>query len=211
MDWQFAPEAAAEPAAECKAIRRESKQVGVRFQEGGAQPQGSRVSVAVLSPTFRPKLRLATPSSRQARNQEERPLGIRLKCEEVREGCAHTGPHAEGIIPSEEPSCDKRTPASSSNAGSSRANSLCGSLKQPYNKVTLKASQKLFSGSIPKSLKLLLFVEIFSGKSHLSKAFARQGFAVLSWDIAYGPDFDLSIRKTNKLWFALFVPPIMSI
>ena len=50
--------------------------------------------------------------------------------------------------------------------------------------------------TVPAMIREMLFVEVFSGTGHLSRAFADVGFMVIQWDIIFGSPYDLMVDKS---------------
>ena len=52
--------------------------------------------------------------------------------------------------------------------------------------------------SVPRLLRVRLFVEVFAGSGHLAEAHAKQGFHVVCWDINLGPQYDLTVLSARN-------------
>jgi len=56
------------------------------------------------------------------------------------------------------------------------------------------------NASVPRLLRVRLFVEVFAGSGHLAEAHAARGFHVICWDINLGAQYDLTrLPARNRL------------
>eukprot|EP00973_Karenia_brevis_P090121 12401080-Karenia_brevis.AAC.1 len=106
--------------------------------------------------------------------------------------------------------------APSTNLKSRRSPSGISCRVRPYDRAGLKSARSALC--VPRSLTQLLMVEVFAGSGSLAKAFARKGFQVLMWDIAYGDQYDLKKPSNQKALrrilgsahYVHFAPPCLS-
>lgn len=139
---------------------------------GGSRTEGAREAPPIPPPTRRCYSRDCQQVEANNRSTTQRSMAVNPLIEKLREG--------RTVSPAFRPTGQNSTTA----------------VHKGSRQSALKAPQPALS--VPRALRFQVFLEIFSGSGRLGRAVMKHcSLPVLLWDITYGTDYDLCVRKNQ--------------